>query len=178
MGPKNTAIALSILASRVSCLTIPEFSVRRLTTWRSVVTEGAALPLVYHPTTSKKVAMLPRDFCGRCAMKQYRGPLTRAVRPLRISSRTVSSGGGGVVCRYAVQSMTFRHNTGARYMTVSIPDEITAVAPPVGGYPPPEHLHGVFAVIKPKGFSSADAVQKIKVFSIKKSREVLSLSDH
>lgn len=34
---------------------------------------------------------------------------------------------------------------------------------PVGGYPPPEHLHGVFAVYKPKGFSSADAVQKIKV---------------
>lgn len=34
---------------------------------------------------------------------------------------------------------------------------------PVGGYPPPEHLHGVFAVYKPQGFSSADAVQKIKV---------------
>lgn len=35
--------------------------------------------------------------------------------------------------------------------------------PPVGGYPPPEHLHGIFAVYKPKGFSSADVVQKIKV---------------
>lgn len=34
---------------------------------------------------------------------------------------------------------------------------------PAGGYPPPEHLHGIFAVYKPKGFSSADVVQKIKV---------------
>ncbi|CAN0521562.1 unnamed protein product [Ectocarpus sp. 12 AP-2014] len=33
---------------------------------------------------------------------------------------------------------------------------------PAGGYPPPEHLHGIFAVYKPKGFSSADVVQKIK----------------
>lgn len=164
MGQKNTAIALGILASRASCLMIPEFSVRRLTTWRAVVTERAALPLVYHPTASNMVAMLPCDFCGRCAMKQYRGPLTRDMGPLRISSRPVSSCGRGVVCRSAVQSMTFRQNTGAPYMKAAIP-------PPVGGYPPPEHLHGVFAVIKPKGFSSADAVQKIKVFSIKKSEK-------
>lgn len=34
---------------------------------------------------------------------------------------------------------------------------------PVGGYPPPPHLNGVFAVYKPKSWSSADAVQKIKV---------------
>lgn len=34
---------------------------------------------------------------------------------------------------------------------------------PAGGYPPPEHLHGIFAVYKPKGFTSADVVQKIKV---------------
>ena len=33
----------------------------------------------------------------------------------------------------------------------------------MGGYPPPEHLHGVFAVYKPQGFSSSDVVQKIKV---------------
>lgn len=35
--------------------------------------------------------------------------------------------------------------------------------PPIGGYPPPEHLHGVFAVYKPKGITSSDVVQKIKV---------------
>lgn len=173
MGQKNTAIALGILASRASCLTIPELSIRRLTTWRAVAIEGATLPLVSHPTASKKVAMLPRDYCGRCAMKQYLGPLTRDMRPLRITSRTASSG-GGVVCRSAVQSMTFRQDTGALYKKVAAPGNGTAVVPPVGGYPPPDHLHGVFAVIKPKGFSSADAVQKIKVFSINKSEECLA----
>lgn len=34
---------------------------------------------------------------------------------------------------------------------------------PEGGYPPPEHLHGVFPVYKPKGYTSNDVVQKIKV---------------
>eukprot|EP00903_Cladosiphon_okamuranus_P016040 g14810.t1 len=42
---------------------------------------------------------------------------------------------------------------------------------PKGGYPPPEHLHGVFAVYKPKGFTSNDVVQKIKGTLTKGLRE-------
>ncbi|CAM9851583.1 unnamed protein product [Scytosiphon promiscuus] len=48
-----------------------------------------------------------------------------------------------------------------------------AGGPPAGGYPPPEHLHGVFAVYKPKGFSSANVVQKIKNVLTKGVREEL-----
>lgn len=52
-----------------------------------------------------------------------------------------------------------------RPVAMSSPSSMSSEAGelPAGGYPPPEHLHGVFAVYKPKGFSSNDVVQKIKV---------------
>ncbi|CAB1106032.1 unnamed protein product [Ectocarpus sp. CCAP 1310/34] len=67
----------------------------------------------------------------------------------------------------AAQLVTVRTRSTARR---TMPNTVLAAgqqqqpagAHPAGGYPPPEHLHGIFAVYKPKGFSSADVVQKIK----------------
>ena len=63
------------------------------------------------------------------------------------------------------------HPTNAAQSTPTMKQPQGGSGPPIGGYPPPEHLHGVFAVYKPKGVTSNDVVQKIKVKHTHTERE-------
>ena len=160
---KRTALALGLLAGRAGCLAHPTGSIHKITI-RLAANEGKAR-LFSYPVTAKSATKLSRRVPSRFTEEDCRGSSIRGLRPLERNVRAASGVGRVSFMRLpAVQLMTFRrHARGRATMSTTAAKGTTAVAPPSGGYPPPVHLNGVFAVYKPKGFSSADAVQKIKV---------------
>ncbi|CAM9194161.1 unnamed protein product [Ascophyllum nodosum] len=170
---KRTALALGLLAGRAGCLAHPTGSIHKITI-RLAANEGKAR-LFSYPVTAKSATKLSRRVPSRFTEEDCRGSSIRGLRPLERNVRAASGVGRVSFMRLpAVQLMTFRrHARGRATMSTTAAKGTTAVAPPSGGYPPPVHLNGVFAVYKPKGFSSADAVQKIKNVLTKGVREDL-----
>lgn len=157
---RPAALALGLFAGRAASLVAPAFAPHKLGYGRSSVAaapaaSGAApaagADYELRSNTVIDATMLLRY--GSRHAPQQRG--RDAVHVLRLLGPC--SGGARAASSDAGQPLPVGRLNGAAG-PMSATHE-----PPVGGYPPPEHLHGVFAVYKPKGFSSADVVQKIKV---------------
>lgn len=120
----------------------------------------------YHGSSTMSALLRDRHrtlgTASRCGRISARRLLRTRSSSSSNSSRFKDAGRAGYTRIRAVQSMPVRAN-----MSLAGGAGDHEGGAPAGGYPPPEHLHGVFAVYKPKGFTSTDAVSKIKVSKAK-----------
>lgn len=129
--------------------------------------------------TARMVMLLRPDHCRRSSECIRRAALMlQHGRPAAAASAAAAHPAffsGAVGCmmdptKHAVQSISVRQASTSATKTPTMAAaarkpqvQQQGVGRPAEVYPPPEHMHGVFAVYKPKGLSSNAVVQIIKV---------------
>lgn len=150
--PTTAAVVLALVAGRVAGLVHPA---------TGAVHVAAAATSTYHRRNPARLMPLRRSISAQCISRGFSGcQRTLAFQHWWPTSST-SAALRGTHPTNAVQSASQRRRRLSILMAGG--QSQGRGGGPIGGYPPPENLHGVFAVYKPKGYTSNDVVQKIKV---------------